>query len=384
MKHHKNSAGYARKDRIIVEDYAGKLAEVIVGYSTEVRAGDFVGIIGEEPAQELIEALYAAVIERGGHPTVRIENTALTEYKLGLGSREQAEFSDPVDELLYGETDVLLRVSAPRHSQPYAAIEADRLAQYNRGLGPRLHMLMDRIGEGAVRYCMVAWPSDGIAQQTGMGTHAYEDMLYRASGLHQKDPVAYWEEVATSQNALVAWLEGRSRVHVQGPDIDLTFSVEGRRWVSAHGKLNFPDGEIFTGPVEDSVEGSVQFNLPSLSYGQEVRGAKLHFKAGTVVEASAEMGQDFLRHQLSLDHGAGRLGEFAIGTNPGVTRLTGSTLLDEKIGGTIHMALGRSISETGGVNESQIHWDLVHDMKSGGTINVDDELFYRNGEFVVE
>jgi aminopeptidase len=212
---------------------------------------------------------------------------------------------------------------------------------------------------------------------------AYTRFIYEACALHLPDPVAYWTNLRDRQLKLVEYLKDKREVLVKGPGIELRFNFEGRLWASAHGNENFPDGEIYTGPVEDSVNGYVRFNLPTIYGGHEVTGVYLVFRDGAVVEASADKGEDFLLSQLDADEGARRLGEFAIGTNDGIQEVTGSTLFDEKIGGTIHMALGQSYPETNGVNESAVHWDMVHGMKDGGEIHIDGKLFYQAGEFKV-
>ncbi len=217
-----------------------------------------------------------------------------------------------------------------------------------------------------------------------MGLLAYTEFIYKACGLHHPDPLAYWRDLKARQERLITWLHGKQHAAIKGPDIELSFDFTDRLWVNSWGNHNFPSGEIFTGPVEDSVNGHVAFSYPTVYGGREISGVKLTFEDGVVTEASANKGEDYLLSQLDMDAGARRLGEFAIGTNTGIQQFTGNTLFDEKIGGTIHMALGRSIPESKGVNQSQIHWDMVHDMKNGGEITIDGELFYKNGEFVIE
>lgn len=362
-------------------DMAAQLASVVVEYAARVEQGEFVAIITEEVGRPLAEELYEACLRQGAHPKVIMEDRRLQELLVTVGSAAQIGKPDPINGFVIREADVLIRVSATSNTRSFAQVPAEHMALYNQAYGQDLSKLIERIGDESMKYCLVAWPSQAGAQEANMGFFAYQELLFKAGALDKDDPVAYWQGVANRQQELVDWLNGKERVVVEGPGIDLRFSLAGRRWQSAHGTLNFPDGEIYTGPVEDSVEGSVKFNLPSLAYGQELRGAQLRFKGGKVVEASAELGGAFLASQLELDEGASRLGEFAIGTNWGIDRVTGSTLLDEKIGGTIHMALGKSIASTGGQNESKLHWDLVHDMKDGGRILIDDQLVYDSGEF---
>jgi aminopeptidase len=197
------------------------------------------------------------------------------------------------------------------------------------------------------------------------------------------DPVTAWREVAQSQQRLVDHLAGKKKLYIQGGNINLEMSIEGRRFENAAGTANFPDGEIFTGPVEDSIHGWVKFTYPAYYRGNEVTGIELAFEKGVVTEAKAEKNQEFLLSMLNTDPGARRVGEFAIGTNNDIGRFTGSILFDEKIGGTVHLALGLGYPQTGSLNQSIIHWDMICDMREGGQILVDDELFYENGKFLV-
>ena len=185
------------------------------------------------------------------------------------------------------------------------------------------------------------------------------------------------------QQQLVDWLKGKDRVHVRGPHIDLTLSIAGRTFINSDGKRNMPSGEIFTGPVEDSVNGWVRFTYPAIRGGREVEGVEFEFVDGKVVRASADKNEEYLISQLDSDEGARYLGEFAVGTNYQIQRFTKSILFDEKIGGTVHMAVGAGYPETGSRNRSSVHWDFICDMREDSEILVDGELFYRNGEFQV-
>lgn len=365
-------------------DFAPRLARVITEYSTEITKGDFVVIIGSPKAIPLIEALFEAVLARGGNPTTVIGLPSLTEILVESGDEKQLEFINPAQKLIYEEADVIMQIEAPTNMKLLAQADPSKLMHIQKSSGPILQGLIERIGNETVRWVMMPWPTDAIAQQTEMGTRAYADFLYRACGLHHDDPLAYWQAVQEKQLHLVDYLKEKSYAEVRGTGIELSFGLEGRTWVSAHGKLNFPDGEIFTCPVEDSVQGKVTFNMPTFYLGKEVTEVELEFKDGSVVAAKAAKGQDFLLENLDLDEGARRLGEFAIGTNFGVDRVTGSTLLDEKIGGSIHLALGAAAPGTGGQNASKIHWDMVHDMKEAGEIEVDGEIIYRQGEFLID
>jgi aminopeptidase len=216
-----------------------------------------------------------------------------------------------------------------------------------------------------------------------MSLRAYADFVYGAGLLSEPDPVAAWQKLKDRQDRLIEWLQGKSAIRITGPGTDLSLSVAGRTWVNDDGHFNFPGGEIFTGPVEDSVNGEIRFTYPGFYGGREVTGIKLVFRDGSVVDASAQTDQAFLDQMLDMDEGARRLGEFAFGTNPGIQQFTKNTLFDEKIGGTLHMALGRSYPETGGVNESALHWDIVFDLRQGGEVMVDGEQFSKDGVFQI-
>jgi aminopeptidase len=227
------------------------------------------------------------------------------------------------------------------------------------------------------------FPTQAYAQDAEMSLAEFEDYVYSTTYADAEDPVAMWQKIHDEQQRLVDWLAGKKHVEVKGPDIDLKLSIEGRTFENADGEKNMPSGEIFTSPVEDSANGWVRFTYPAVSSGREVEGIELHFEDGKVVEASAKKNQDFLLRMLDTDPGARYLGEFAVGTNKKINRFIKNILFDEKIGGTIHMAVGYGFPETGSVNESAIHWDMICDMRDGGQIFVDGELIYESGEFKI-
>jgi len=216
-----------------------------------------------------------------------------------------------------------------------------------------------------------------------MSLSEYENFVYEAGHLNGPDPIAYWESVEREQEYWVNYLSTKSLIVVKAKNADLRVAVKGRKWINCCGQSNFPDGEIFTSPIEDGIDGRIAFTYPAILDGQLVENVELEIKSGKVVTATATSGLDYLKRMLALDEGSSRFGEFAIGTNYGITQFTKNILFDEKIGGTIHMALGSSFPETGGANESAIHWDMICDMRSDGCIYADGELFYENGRFII-
>jgi aminopeptidase len=216
-----------------------------------------------------------------------------------------------------------------------------------------------------------------------MSQREFEEFVFDVCFLNDPDPIARWQELSVQQQRLVDWLVGRQDVHIVGPGTDLKLSIAGRRFINSDGKRNFPSGEFFTGPVEKSVNGVVQFDIPATYNGRSVEGVRLVFSEGKVIEAGARQGQDFLLHMLDLDAGARYLGEFAFGNNTRITQGTKNILFDEKMGGTVHMALGNSYPETGGLNHSALHWDMICDLRTQGEVWIDEILFLKNGNFCV-
>ncbi len=370
--------------------FATELAKVLTEYSSPVQRGEYVTIIGNTATcSPLIEALTEAVLRRGGVPNLQTSAMISPDYcdyfelYLRLADEQQLSHVDPTMLSWAEHSDAIFFLKAPANTKALSTVDPDRITQFRQGALPFQRRYMERYDAGELRWTVVGWPTQALAQTAEMSLGEYTQFVYRACGLDLPDPVAHWRTFRDEQERLTAWLADKKHAEVRGPGIEMTFDFGGRSWVSAHGEVNFPDGEIFTSPVEDSVNGHVEFNYPCVYLGNEVAGVRLVFKDGRAVEVSAERGEAFLRKMLDSDEGARRLGEFAIGTNKAVDRMTRSILFDEKIGGSIHMALGRSYKETGGVNESAIHWDMVHSMKDGGEIIVDGIPFYRAGEFLV-
>jgi aminopeptidase len=241
---------------------------------------------------------------------------------------------------------------------------------------------MERKGRGELKSCLTQYPTNASAQEAGMSLAAYADFVFAACFVDQPDPIAAWKRLSAEQQRYVDFLNKVKTLRVEGPGTDLALSVEGRRWVNSDGKANFPSGEVFTGPVEDSAEGRITFDVPTLFTGHPVEGIELEFRGGRVVKASAARGNDMLQSALDTDERSRYLGEFAFGLNYGITRPTRNILFDEKIGGSIHTAIGAGYPETGSTNRSGIHWDMIKDMKQG-RVYADGKLVYENARFTV-
>ncbi len=360
-----------------------KLAQVLVQYSVAVRPDDKVYIQGSSLAEPLLKAVFVETLKAGGFPFVRAQLPGVDELFYRHASDEQLRHVAPPSRLLYETYDVMISLSAPANTKELTQVDPGKLTASKQASRELFTTFMRRAASGELRWVGTLYPTAALAQDAEMGLVEYEDFVFGACLPDPEDPVRHWREVSARQAKLVDWLKGKKTLRVEAPDVDLQMSIAGRTFVNCDGKRNMPDGEIFTGPVEDSVEGHVKFSYPTVYDGRRCDNVELWFEKGRVARARAEKGDEFLQKTLDVDAGARCVGEFAIGTNKGVTRATGNTLYDEKIAGSFHMALGAGMPETGSRNESGIHWDLVCDLMNGGRIWVDDELFYENGAFRV-
>lgn len=360
-----------------------QLADILVNYCTEVRTGDWVLVRGHVAAMPLVEAVVEGVVRAGGNPTVQLESDILTETILRSAGEEQLAWTSPLDELMAEKLDVRIAIVAAENTRTLTGVDPQRQQRYQAARRKFLRRYMERSAAGEHRWVGTIFPCQAYAQEADMSLREYEDFVYAATFADQPDPVACWHEIRDMQQRLVDWLVGKEQVQVQGPHIDLALSIAGRTFINSDGKRNMPSGEIFTGPVEDSVNGWVRFSYPAIRDGREVDGVEFEFKDGKVVRAAAQKNEEYLLSQLDIDEGARYLGEFAIGTNYKIQRFTKSILYDEKIGGTVHMAVGAGYPETGSQNQSNVHWDFICDMRNDSRILVDGELFYENGQFKI-
>ncbi len=329
-------------------------------------------LLGRAPAV----SLYRALLQRGAWPLLRLAPPELAGDLYRLARPEQIERFAPLELLEAQAADASVRIDAPANTRALAGIDP--------GLVLRAARARQAVQEARLtrRWCGTIWPTAALAQQAGMGEPEYEALIERALFLDRPDPVAAWRALSARQAALVARLQGAREVRIEAPGTDLRLRVDGRTWINSDGRRNMPSGEVFTGPLEDSAHGTIHFGVPSLARGEVVSGVQLTFEQGRIVSATAEQGAAHLASALRIDDGAGFLGELGIGTNTGIDRATGSTLLDEKLAGTVHLALGRSYPETGGANVSALHWDLICDLRDGGQLTVDGQVMIRSGALV--
>ncbi|MCC6943549.1 MAG: aminopeptidase [Thermomicrobiales bacterium] len=366
-----------------MNDAMRKWAKALVGFSAEVKPGNTVAIQGGPVAEPLLRAVYREVLELGGLPVMLPIFETLRADMLTLGSDEQLSYLTPIEKFVRTEADVVVQIISDANTRSLAGVNPERQAIFQKARGELFKAFMEREGRNEVEWTLTLYPTDGMAQDADMSTADFAEFIYRACKLHTDDPVAAWKELGKEQQRLIDWLDGREHVHIIGPGTDLHLSVKDRTWINCDGKKNFPDGEIFTAPVENATNGYVTYSVPAIYGGREVAGIRLEFENGRVVNASAERGEDLLLRQLDVDEGARVIGEFAFGTNFDIQRVTRQMLFDEKIGGTIHIALGEAYTESGGTNTSAIHWDMLCDLRKGGRVEVDGEPFLVDGQYVV-
>lgn len=358
------------------------LAKIVVNYSTRVREGDLCVVDGPSFATPFLIAVTREILRAGGHAVTRVALEGQTEMFARYASDRTLEWIDTSREIVAEEADVRIVVDAEWNTRSLATVDPERLARMSRARAPLQRRFMERGATGELRWLVVGYPCEAFAQDAGMSLADYEELLAATCLLDDPDPVARWEAFAVRIDRVAKFLAGVDELRFVAPGTDLRMSVKGRSWRAASGRENFPDGEVYTGPLEDSVEGTVKFSFPAVYRSREVDEVELRFEGGKVIEASAGSGEEFLLTMINQDEGARRLGEIAFGLNDSLTEFTRSTLLDEKIGGTFHIALGASYPETGGLNESGLHWDMVCDLRQGGEVYADGRLVYRDGHFL--
>ncbi len=359
------------------------MAKILVNYSLGIKPGQLFKIKAEPVAAPLVRAVHDEAIRVGAYVNVELFLIDTVESFYNLGSDEQLSYIWPAVELEYKKIDAYLYIWGTTNTKFLSGIDPKRLQLNRKAMEPLRTAFFQRAADGTLRWSGAQFPTEAHAQDAEMSLVDYEDFVFRAMHVFEDDPVAYWQGIEKEQQRLVEILNGVEKIHLRAKETDLTLNVKGRKWINCCGRENFPDGEIFTTPIEDSVNGEIAYSYPAFLQGREADGVRFTFKNGKVVKATAEKNEDFLLAMLDTDEGARRLGEFAIGTNYEITRFTRNTLFDEKIGGTCHLAVGSAFPETGGNNKSGIHWDMVCDLKQGGEIEADGKIIYKDGQFTI-
>jgi aminopeptidase len=367
---------------IMTDPRVAKLAKVLINYSLDIKPGKKLRISSHPLASELTLAAYEEAIKAGAFVVVEQPLEEAEEIFFKYASDEQLDFVSPVRKLIVETFDATLRIDASSNRRNLSGVDPERIARASKAGAGIMKTFNERSAKKELAWCLTLYPNNANAQDADMSLRDYTEFVYGAGMLNEDDPVRFWKEEGIRQKVLVDWLKGHDQVTLKGSSIDLTLSIKGRTFEPCDGKFNFPDGEIFTGPVEDSANGWVRFKYPAIEMGQEIQDIELWFENGKVVKETASKNQELLTSTLNTDTGARYLGEWGIGTNYGITRFTKDMLFDEKIGGTIHFATGIGYAETGSKNESAIHWDMLCDMAES-EVTVDGELFYKDGRTVI-
>ncbi|NVM46049.1 MAG: aminopeptidase [Candidatus Lokiarchaeota archaeon] len=369
----------------MISDFYVKLAKLAVKYSVEVKKGQRVLIIGPTIAEELFQAIYIEVLKAGGHPLLmpKIEGTEELRYK--HGSEDQLFYYDDVLKKIDKEFDCFIFISGDYNRKKLSLVDSKLIAKVKGSPSNKESstIFMNRAASGEMKWVVVPYPCHSFAQEANMDLFSYSEFVKKALFLDKEDPVKEWKEMEKKQEKMIEYLIEVDIIHILGEDTDLKFSVKGRKWYNASAQVNLPDGEVATGPLENSVNGHIRFTYPGIYQGKEIENIYLEFTDGKVTKATADKAEELLHEIIAIEN-ANIIGEFAIGTNYGITDFTKNMAFDEKIGGTMHCALGAGFPETGSKNQSAIHWDILKDMTPPGSkIIADGKVIYEEGQWKI-
>ncbi len=363
-------------------DWIEKYAKLIVEYSLFLKENERVFVRTTTLAEPLLKAFYEKAIQAGAIVEAEVSFEDQEQILLSKGKAHQWSYVSSSYKNAMSEFDAVLVIRAPYMSKQQVPISPESRKARMQALQEFDKVYFERLGTGALKRCLCQYPTPHGAYHAGMSIEEYSQFIQHACFLHEEDPASKWKALSVYQQGITEYLNDCDKITYRNPLFEISFSVKGRTWINSDGKANMPSGEIFTSPVEDSVEGEIYFNFPSLFQEQEVEGIRLVVRRGEVVEWNAEKGQDVLDRVFQIE-GSRKFGEVAIATNKNIQRPTKNILFDEKIGGTVHMAIGQSYLQSGGKNSSPIHWDMITDMRKGGEIEADGKMIYKDGEFLI-
>jgi aminopeptidase len=360
-----------------------RLARVLVHYSLRIQPGEIFRISSPVAGAPLVRELVRESLQAGAIPITRMALEDTTRLLLQYGSEEQVRFVTQTSRQEIDEIHTTVSILAPENTRNLSGVDPQKVSAWRQAGGELQKRLLDRAARNELRWCVTQFPTAAAAQDADMSLADYEDFVYNAGKLNEDDPVAAWTALRSEQQRIIDLLSTKQVIRLVAPDTDLTYHIGGRTWINCFGDANFPDGEVFTGPHEDKTEGYIRYTFPAVYAGREVQDVRLVFKEGKVVQATAAKGEELLHSLLDMDEGARRLGEVAFGTNYDISRFSRNILFDEKIGGTVHLALGAGYPETGALNESGLHWDMVCDMRQNSEVYADGQLIYKDGKFLL-
>ncbi|MTI69851.1 MAG: aminopeptidase [Firmicutes bacterium] len=359
-----------------------KLAKVLVNYSLNIKEDDYLLIRASDICKPLIKAVYKEAIKKGAYVDTEIKLSGLEEIFFKEASEEQLKYVKPYYEYMVEKYTAVLVLLGDYNTKNLSNVDPEKIKKYSKTLRD-INIRFLKRSQNDLKTCGTQFPTNSSAQEANMSLDEYEEFVYNAGLIDEDDPIKEWEKISKKQERICNILNKKNTLYIKSSDTDLKMNIKGRRWVNSDGKTNFPSGEVYTTPIENSVNGHIRFSYPGIFMGREIEDIRLEFKDGKVIKATATKGEDLLHSLLETDEGVKVLGEIAVGTNYGIDKFTKNMLFDEKLGGTIHAALGSVPGNTGGKNESGIHWDMLCDMKNGGEIFADGELIYKDGEFLI-
>jgi aminopeptidase len=366
----------------MADSRVARLADLLVNYSLRLAPGQTVRIDGGTVATPLVTELYRYALRAGANPRANVAVEGLDVIALQESSDEQLTFVSELDRFDVEHVDAVVTIWSDRNTRALGQANPERVSKRIASRRALTNRFWERIDDGSATWVGTRFPTDAHAQDAEMSLAEYEDFVYGACHVQgDQDPVEHWRGVSGDLNAHARELESFRELRILGPDTDLRVGVDGRSWRAADGRLNMPDGEIFTSPLETETSGDIRFSFPAIFQGRGVDDVRLRFEGGRVTLAEAAIGNDFLQSLLDMDEGARILGEVAFGMNDEIDRFTRDILFDEKIGGTMHLALGSSFKQLGGLNESGLHWDLICDLRADGEVYADGELVWKAGSF---
>ena len=365
-----------------MKDTLRKYAELLVHYCVELQPGEKLYVSSTTLAEPLVREVYRAGLRAGGIVEVDLAFREKGRIFLQEAEGDQLRHVPTLYARAMEEFDAYLYIRAPFNLFEDQGADPEKAKLRKEALQPYHNIYFERTGTRALKRNLCQFPTMAAAQNAGMSLEAYEEFVFSACKLHEDDPKAAWLEVRRRQQGIVDVLNTHDHFRYQSEVIDIEFSTKGRTWINSDGQTNMPSGEVYTSPVEDSVNGHIHFDYPSVYMGHEVEGVTLTVKDGYIEKWEAKRGQDFLDRIFAID-GTRRFGEAAIGTNYDIDRFTKNILFDEKIGGTVHMAIGQSYQQCGGKNESSVHWDMIADMTRGGAVYANGEKLYESGKFLI-
>lgn len=360
-----------------------KYAQLLVNYCVSLKKGERVFIQSTTLAEPLVREVYREALKAGGLPHINMTFRDQGSIRVKESSEEQLSYVDPLYAQAMEEFDAYIYIRAPFYSQATQPANPEAAKIIRAAMKPYSQRYAERTATLELKRTLCEYPTIAHAQNAGLSLEDYADFIYNACFLYEENPQARWEEVSREQQHIVDYLNNCTAIHYLGENIDIKFSTKGRTWINSDGQTNMPSGEVYTAPVDDSVNGKIHFSYPSMFKGEEVEGITLWVKDGWIEKWEAEKGQELLDSIFEIDEGARRFGEAAIGTNYRIHTPVKNILFDEKIGGSVHMAVGQAYIQNGGTNKSSIHWDMIADMQNGGQIFADGRLIYQDGKFLI-